>query len=110
MLDFERIRDSYFAGHKGDYCPSGLVLKREDTVDTDVYQNYLPDPGYDKNSLFLLHLRRPSRNGMVNVSLAIPADKEKMELAKRNWGYRSFPNVNGISTAGRLMSCVIIFR
>ena len=27
MLDFERIRDSYFADHKGDYCPSGLVLK-----------------------------------------------------------------------------------
>ena len=39
MLDFERIRDSYFADHKGDYCPSGLVLKREDTVYTDVYQN-----------------------------------------------------------------------
>ena len=39
MLDFERIRDSYFADHKGDYCPSGLVLKREDTVYTEVYQN-----------------------------------------------------------------------
>ena len=38
MLDFERIRDSYFADHKGDYCPSGLVLKREDTVYTEVYQ------------------------------------------------------------------------
>ena len=25
MLDFERIRDSYFADHKGDYCASGLV-------------------------------------------------------------------------------------
>ena len=86
MLDFGRIRDSYFADHRGDYCPSGLVLKREDTVYKEVYQNYLPDPGYDKNSLFLLHLRRPSQNGMVNVSLAIPADKEKMEhfLAKLN--------------------------
>ena len=49
MLDFERIRDSYFADHKGDDCPSGLVLKRENTVYTEVYQNYLPDPGYDKN-------------------------------------------------------------
>ena len=39
MLDFERIRDSYFADHKGDDCPSGLVLKREDTVYTEVYQN-----------------------------------------------------------------------
>ena len=39
MLDFERIRDSYFADHKGDYCASGLVLKREDTVYTEVYQN-----------------------------------------------------------------------
>ena len=39
MLDFEHIRDSYFADHKGDYCPSGLVLKREDTVYTEVYQN-----------------------------------------------------------------------
>lgn len=39
MLDFERIRDSYFADHKGAYCPSGLVLKREDTVYTEVYQN-----------------------------------------------------------------------
>ena len=39
MLDFEWIRDSYFADHKGDYCPSGLVLKREDTVYTEVYQN-----------------------------------------------------------------------
>ena len=51
-----------------------------------MYQNYLLDPGYDKNSLFLLHLRRPSQNGMVNVSLAIPADKEKMELAKKELG------------------------
>ena len=90
MLDFERIRDSYFADHKGDYCPSGLVLKREDTVYTEVYQNYLPDPGYDKNSIFLLHLRRPSRNGMVNVSLAIPADKEQMELAKKELGIQEF--------------------
>ena len=110
MLDFERIRDSYFADHRGDYCPSGLVLKREDTVYKEVYQNYLPDPGYDKNSLFLLHLRRPSQNGVVNVSLAIPADKEQMELAKKELGYRSFPNANGISTADRLMNCVIIFR
>lgn len=90
MLDFERIRDSYFADHKGAYCPSGLVLKCEDTVYTEVYQNYLPDPGYDKNSLFLLHLRRPSRNGMVNVSLAIPADKEQMELAKKELGIQEF--------------------
>ena len=86
MLDFERIRDSYFADHKGDYCASGLVLKREDTVYTEVYQNYLPDPGYDKNSLFLLHLRRPSQNGMVNVSLAIPADKEKIGVGKKGTG------------------------
>ena len=90
MLDFERIRDSYFADHKGDYCPSGLVLKREDTVYTEVYQNHFPDPGYDKNSLFLLHLRRPSQNGMVNVSLAIPADKEQMELAKKELGIQEF--------------------
>lgn len=89
MLDFERIRDSYFADHKGDYCPSGLVLKREGAV-TEVYQNYLPDPGYDKNSLFLLHLRRPLQNGMVNVSLAIPADKEQMELAKKELGIQEF--------------------
>lgn len=59
MLDFERIRDSYFADHKGDYCPSGLVLKRADSVFMEVYQDTFPDPGYDKNSLFLLHLRRP---------------------------------------------------
>ena len=90
MLDFGRIRDSYFADHRGDYCPSGLILKREDTVYKEVYQNYLPDPGYDKNSLFLLHLRRPSQNGMVNVSLAIPADKEKMELAKKELGILEF--------------------
>lgn len=90
MLDFERIRDSYFSDHKGDYCPSGLVLKREDTVYTEMYQNYLPDPGYDKNSIFLLHLRRSSRNGMVNVSLAIPADEEKMELAKKELGIQEF--------------------
>ena len=47
MLDFERIRDSYFADHKGDYCPSGLVLKREDTVFTEVYRNKVLDYGYD---------------------------------------------------------------
>lgn len=67
-------------------------MDREDyePVDTSVYQNYLPDPGYDKNSLFLLHLRRPSQNGMVNVSLAIPADKEQMELAKKELGIQEF--------------------
>ena len=69
---------------------SGLRLSSQDTVDKEVYQNYLPDPGYDKNSLFLLHLRRPSQNGMVNVSLAIPADKEQMELAKKELGIQEF--------------------
>ena len=90
MLDFECIRDSYFTDHKGDYCPSGLVLKHEDGVFKEVYQEAFPDPGYDKNSLFLLHLRRPSRNGMVNFSLAIPAEEERMELAKKEMGIQEF--------------------
>ena len=90
MLDVERIRDSYFADHKGDYCPSGLVLKREDGVFMEVYQDTFPDPGYDKNSLFLLHLRRSSRNGMVNFSLAVPAEEERMELAKKEMGIQEF--------------------
>lgn len=90
MLDFDRIRDSYFTDHKGDYCPSGLVLKREDGVFMELYQDAFPDPGYDKNSLFLLHLRRSSRNGMVNFSLAIPAEEERMELAKKEMGIQEF--------------------
>lgn len=35
-------------------------------------------------------IRGELRNGMVNVSLAIPADEEKMELAKKELGIQEF--------------------
>lgn len=57
------------------------VLKREGRSFQEVYEgNFLPDAGYDKNAVFLLHLY----TGQKCYSLAVPTTPEKMEMAKAN--------------------------
>ena len=82
LLDFERVRETYFETHQGAYCPSGLVLKRKDAEITEVYKEYLPEPGYDKDALFLVHLYRMHGRPTSNYSFSLPADEEKIEMAK----------------------------
>ncbi|MFQ9017975.1 MAG: hypothetical protein ACLR7G_11025 [[Clostridium] symbiosum] len=99
MLDFERIRDSYFADHKGDYCPF-LVLKREDTVYTEVYQNYLPIRDMIKFAI--------SASSAPSLAKWNGKRFASRQIKNVNWpkgtGIQEFSNVNGISTADRLMS------
>lgn len=90
MLDFERIRDRYFASHQGAYCPSGLVLKCEEKEFTQVYDRFLPDPGYEKDGLFLVHLYRMSGNKPLYYSISLPAEEEKQNMAKQAMGIQDF--------------------
>ena len=90
MLDFERIRDRFFGTHQGAYCPSGLVLKREGAEITEVYQKYFPDPGYDKDGSFLIHLYQRSGKQPLYYSFSLPADEEKLDMAKQTMGISDF--------------------
>ena len=90
MLDFERIRERYFDMHQGAYCPSGLVLKCEEKEFTQVYDRFLPDPGYEKDGLFLVHLYRMSGNKPLHYSISLPVEEEKQSMAKQALGIRDF--------------------
>ena len=90
MLDFERIRERYFDTHQGAYGPSGLVLKCEEKEFTQVYDRFLPDPGYEKDGLFLVHLYRMSGNKPLHYTISLPAEEEKQSMAKQALGIRDF--------------------
>lgn len=78
MLDFERIRDSYFADHKGDDCPSGLVLKRENTVYTEVYVDRWGDQTRGGIRELWTDIRKKSHKEKIN--LAIVRIKEEQDF------------------------------
>ena len=48
-----------------------------------MYRKYLPDPGYDKDGLFLIHLHRMSGKQPLHYSLSLPAEEEKINMAKQ---------------------------
>lgn len=83
MMDDTQVQGTYFERHKGAFCPSGFVLKRDDAVFEEIYNDYLPDPGYETDSVFLLHLFHKLDKKMLYFSLAIPASEEKLELARK---------------------------
>lgn len=88
FLDHERVSDSFFLHHKGEFTPSGLVLKKEGAVLAEVYKDGRdPDPGYEKGSLLLLHLhRKEDRPVYEYYGLSVPASRERIALAREHFG------------------------
>lgn len=94
FLDYEKVSSAYFRYHKGEFCPSGLVLKKEGAVPEEIYGNgrYV-DPGYEKGSLLLLRLyEKGSRSPNGDHVLSVPASKERITLARERFGVE---NLNG---------------
>lgn len=91
FLDHERVSSAYFLHHKGEFSPSGLVLKKEGAVPEEVYGNGRhTHPGYEKGSLLLLHLYPKgswSPNG--EYVLSVPASGERIALARERLGVES---------------------
>lgn len=88
FLDHERISSAYFLRYKGEFCPRGLVLKKEGAVLEKVYGNgsYV-DPGYEKNSLFLIRLyHKESQTPCRDHALSLPASGERIALARERLG------------------------
>ncbi len=88
LLDHERVSDSFFLHHKGEFTPSGLVLKKEGAVLDEVYENGRdPDPGYEKGSLLLLCLHRKEDTPVFEYyGLSVPASEERIALARESFG------------------------
>lgn len=88
FLDHERVSSAYFLHHKGEFSPSGLVLKKEGAVPEEVYGNGRhTHPGYEKGSLLLLHLYPKgswSPNG--EYVLSVPASGERIALVRERLG------------------------
>lgn len=81
ILNISYNLDNYelVADNNGSDQAGQTILRPEGRIFREVYDGgYLPDAGYDKNSVFLLHLY----TGRKGYSLAVPATQEKMEMAK----------------------------
>lgn len=100
FLDHERVSSAYFLRHKGEFSPSGLVLKKEGAVPEEVYGNGRHiHPGYEKGSLLLLHLyKKDSRSPYGDHVLPVPASGERVALAKESLGVEDL-NVCGFYTS-----------
>lgn len=102
FLDHERVSSAYFLRHKGEFSPSGLVLKKEGAVLEEVYGNgRYTDPGYEKGGLLLLRLYEKgswSPNG--DYAISVPASKERIALARERFG------VESVNACGFYTSCV----
>ena len=88
FLDHERVSSAYFLRHKGEFSPSGLVLKKEGAVPEEVYGNGRHiHPGYEKGGLILLHLyQKGYRSPYGDYALSIPAPRERIALAREHFG------------------------
>lgn len=88
FLDHERVSCAYFLRHKGEFSPSGLVLKKEGAVPEEVYGNGRHiHPGYEKGGLILLHLyQKGYRSPYGDYALSIPAPRERIALAREHFG------------------------
>lgn len=88
FLDHERVSSAYFLRHKGEFSPSGLVLKKEGVVPEEVYGNGRHvHPGYEKGGLILLHLyQKGYRSPYGDYALSIPAPRERIALAREHFG------------------------
>ncbi len=88
FLDHERVSSAYFLRHKGEFSPSGLVLKKEGAVPEEVYGNGRHiHPGYEKGGLILLHLyQKGYRSPYGDYALSIPAPMERIALAREHFG------------------------
>lgn len=88
FLDHERVSSAYFLRHKGEFSPSGLVLKKEGAVPEEVYGNGRHiHPGYEKGSLILLHLyQKGYRSPYGDYVLSVPASRERIALAREHLG------------------------
>lgn len=79
---YERVHDSYIAAYTGVVCSFGFVVKHEGAEFTEVYQERLPNPGDEKGVLLLFHLYRISDWKTLSYSIALPAEKEKLDMAR----------------------------
>lgn len=92
MLDFDKISSEYFKSHKGEFTPSGLVLKKEDAKLGIVYDGlHYIDPGYEVDALFYLYVSaRGEGKKYQTFALSLPAMEERLELAKQVLGVEAF--------------------
>ena len=103
FLDHERVSSAYFLRHKGEFSPSGLVVKKEPALLEKIYGNgkYV-DPGYEKDSMILLRLYpKGSRSPNGEHVLSVPAPPERIALARERLG------TENLAECGFYTSCVI---
>ncbi len=99
FLDHERVSSAYFLRHKGEFSPSGLVLKKEGAVPEEVYGDgrhigYIY-PGYEKGSLALLHLyQKGCGSSCGDYALSVPAPRERVALAREHFRVESLDGLS----------------
>ena len=88
---YEQAGKTYADSHAGAFCEAGYVVRTGEALEQLYDGRYLPDPGYDKKSLFQLRLSPANAAGYQDTrSLSLPATDEKLELVRKNLGIRDF--------------------
>lgn len=79
-VDYEGIGSGYATDHAGCFSKCGYVVRTGEALESVYDFKHLPDPAYEKNSLFLLQFY--TDRGSCSVSL--PASQDRLELLKKH--------------------------
>lgn len=79
-IDYEMMGQRYANDHAGCFVDDGYVVRTGEALESVYDFKHLPDPAYEKNSLFLLQFY----TGRGSYSVSLPASQEKLELLKKH--------------------------
>ena len=89
-VDYERKGSGYAASHAGVFSDSGYVVRTGEALQPLYDGKHLPNPSYDRASVFSLRLYSAhyADGHPGTYALSLPASEEKLALARENLGVK----------------------
>lgn len=87
-VDYGLVGGGYAHDHAGCFSNTGYTVRTGEALKPIYDGKQLPDPAYERDSIFLLQLYDGNPNSYCSVSL--PASQEKLDLLKKNLGIADF--------------------
>ena len=84
--DPTEIGEKYFKSHAGCFSESGYVMRTGEPLQVIYNGKELPDPAFERNSVFILHLytSQYAEEHWGTYAISLPASEEKLKLAMEN--------------------------
>lgn len=103
-LDYEMVAGRYRNNHPGAFSDYGFVVKKNEPLEVVYDGQTLPDPNYEKSSIFKLHLYVRSKNGQYPNAciLNLPASEERLQHTLKSLDISKFEDCSAISGCSRI--------